>query len=242
MVEIQHDKTTLTVGICDDENSIHGMVEQMMCDYSHNNNFCINTVHYYSAKELLTSYDELDCLLLDIEMPEMDGIEAAFRLREKGVEYKIIMLTGRTERFKEAFEIRAFRFVSKPVDIKELYRAIDAVRQRLIGRNIIHVYRDGVKYEIVEKDVLFFEAKGSITLIYTINNEYRSEESLMSWMSILDDRLFYQCHKSYIVNMGKILKLEKKTIIMSNGEKVAVSKRRCKSLQQAFMEFDTKRR
>ena len=112
----------------------------------------------------------------------------------------------------------------------------------MIGTNRLTVYRDGMQYEIVEKDVLFFEADGSTTLIYTINNEYRSEKSLTAWMSILDDRLFYQCHKSYIVNMGKIDKIEKNTIIMGNGDKVAVSRRQYKLLLREFMEFDTKRR
>lgn len=234
--------STLVIGLCDDEQTTHEVVGSMLSDYAHHNDVGLKVVHYYSAKELIEADDELDFLLLDIEMPEMDGIEAAYKLRTKGVEYKIIMLTARIERFKEAFEISAFRFVSKPVDKNELFRAIDDIRNRLIGTNKITVYRDGMQYEIMEKDILFLEADGSTTLIYTYNCEYRSERSLSSWMSTLDDRLFYQCHKSYIVNMGKIDKIEKRTIIMNNGNKVAVSRRQYKFLLQAYMKFDTERR
>ena len=61
-------------------------------------------LHYHSAKQLLDEKDELDVLLLDIEMPEMDEIEADYQLREQNVEYKIIMLTAREECYKEAFK------------------------------------------------------------------------------------------------------------------------------------------
>lgn len=241
-MESQYEKITLVVGLCDDEQHIHDTVEEMLSDYSEDNNIVFNIVHYYGAEQLVSASDRLDFLLLDIEMPEMDGIEAASELRRMGVDYKIIMLTAKIERFKEAFEISAFRFVSKPINRKELYRAIDDVRQRLIGTNLITVYRNGIQYELIEKDVLFIEAGGSETLVYTSYYEYRSEKSLASWISVLDNRLFFQCHKSFIVNMGKIDKIEKNNVILINGDKVAVSRRLYKPLLQTFMEFDTKRR
>ena len=125
---VRHDENVLAVGLCDDESHTHDTINTMLLAYSEINDIRFNIVHYYSAQELLTADDKLDFLLLDIDMPEMDGIEAASRLRKKGVEYKIVMLTGKIERFKEAFEISAFRFVSKPINVKELYRAIDDVR------------------------------------------------------------------------------------------------------------------
>lgn len=71
--------------------------------------------HIYSAQELLSFQKEIDFLLLDIDMPKMDGIAAARILNARGIDYKIVMLTSKSERFKEAFRIGAFRFVTKPV-------------------------------------------------------------------------------------------------------------------------------
>ena len=232
----------MKIALCDDEQHIHDIVGDMISDYTNGAGVFAELSHYHSADELLYADSEFDCILLDIDMPGMDGIELARKLKERGCDSKIVMLTGRVDRFKEAFIINAFRFVSKPVDDKELYNALDDVRKQLAGNNTIKVFRDGISYEIAEKDVSFFEADGSATLIFTNDSEYRSEKSLSEWMSILDNNLFFQCHKSFIVNLGKIERIDKVVAIMNNGDKVSVSRRRHKALLYTYMEYDTKRR
>ena len=236
------DKISLIIGLCDDESNIHDTIDKMLADYADVNDININVIHYMSAKELLDANDQLDFLLLDIDMPETDGIEAAHKLRDRGIEYKIIMLTAREDRYREAFKIQAFRFVPKPIDKDELYDAINDVREHLVGISKVCVFRDGVSYEIIQRDILYVEADRYATLIFTNGMEYRSEQSLAAWLKVLDDRVFFQCHKSFIVNMGKIEQIEKNVIHMVNGDKVAVSRRLHTPLMHAYMEYDTRRR
>ena len=115
-MNIHKDKVNLIIGLCDDEMNTHNRVEKMLDDYADMHDLNIRLIHYVSAKELLDAKDDLDFLLLDIDMPEMDGIEAAHKLRDWGIDYKIIMLTAREDRYREAFKIRAFRFVPKPIE------------------------------------------------------------------------------------------------------------------------------
>lgn len=232
----------LKIAICDDEQHIHDIVEKMLSLYSEKNHIVMDIVHYISAKQLLEEKEELDILLLDIEMPEMDGIEAALKLRDWEMEYKIIMLTAREDRYRDAFKIGAFRFVPKPVDKLELYKAIDDVREHLVGLEKVTVFRDGISYQIIQKDILYVEADRSASLIFTSHVEYRSERSLAAWLAILDDRVFFQSHRSYIVNMGKIETIDKNVIRLMNGDKVAVSKRLRIPLLHAYMMYDTRRR
>lgn len=236
------DKTNLIIGLCDDELSIHKMVEKLLTYYADMHDINISIIHYASAKDLLASKEEPDFLLLDIDMPEMDGIEAAKKLHYRGIQYKIIMLTAREDRYRDAFKIQAFRFVPKPIEEVELYDAIDDVREHLVGISKICVFRDGISYEITQRDIFYVEADKSATLIFTRDKEYRSEQSLVSWISVLDDRVFFQCHKSFVVNMGKIEQIEKNVILMVNGDKVAVSRRLHTPLMHAYMEYDTRRR
>ena len=62
------------VGICDDEMHIHDAIKEMLNEYSAANGIAVKLFHYFSAKELLEANDRLSVLLLDIEMPEIDGI------------------------------------------------------------------------------------------------------------------------------------------------------------------------
>jgi DNA-binding LytR/AlgR family response regulator len=232
------DKVSLLAGLCDDEQYAHDMVEKMLSEYIKTNNVDIQLIHYNSAKQLLENKDKLDFLLLDIEMPEMDGIEAGYRLRDWNIDYKIIMLTAREDRYREAFKIGAFRFVSKPIDKIELYNAIDDVREHMIAFHNVTVYRDGIPYDIRLRDISYIEADRSATLIFTNECEFRSEYSLVMWKDILDDRIFFQCHKSFIVNMGKIEDIQSNVIQLANGDKVSVSRRLRTPLLHAYMEYD----
>ena len=114
----------IRIGICDDSEFAHDIVEGYTKEYCQKNGIDIEVIHYYSGKDLLNSKDDLDGLLLDIVMPDMDGIEVGRQLKDRGVPYKVIMLTVRQDIFKEAFKINAFRFVSKPVEQKEFDEAI----------------------------------------------------------------------------------------------------------------------
>jgi len=241
-MEHLNEKTSLVIGLCDDEKYIYDMVATLLACYAKKNHIAYRLIYYESAKRLLEAGDELDLLLLDIEMPEMDGIDAAFKLRDRGTDYKIIMLTAREDRYRDAFKINAFRFIPKPVEEKEFYKVMDDVREHLVGLTKVTVFRDGVPFEIVQRDIIYVEAYRSATLIFTRDSEYRSEQSLAAWMELLDNRVFFRCHKSYIVNMGRIEKIGKDTASLVTGDKVKVSRRLKTSLLHAFMVYDTSRR
>lgn len=237
---MQSGKESLVIGLCDDEEHAYAVVRDILKCYEKELGIAIRLRYYNSAKQLLEKKDELDFLLLDIEMPEMDGIEAGFKLRDRNVAYKIIMLTAREDRFREAFKIGAFRFVSKPIEKTELYEAIDDVREHMAGFKKVTVFRDGVAYEIPQKDILYIEADRSATLIFTNNLEFRSECTLAGWKEILDERIFFQSHKSFIVNMSKIEEIQNNVIRLVNGDKVSVSRRLRNSLLNAYMLYDTR--
>jgi len=126
-------EVSVKAAICDDERHIHGTVQKLMDNYAKQQGISYKMHHIYSAQELLSFEEEIDFLLLDIDMPKMDGIEAARILNARGINYKIVMLTSKAERFKEAFKIGAFRFVTKPILAEEFFEAVDEVRERMTG-------------------------------------------------------------------------------------------------------------
>lgn len=232
----------LIIGICDDEQSIHSTVDFLMKEYEEKHHVCCRIVHFYSGNEVLKYENDLDVLLLDIEMPHMDGIETGERLRERGIAYKLIMLTGNKERFKEAFKIEAFRFVTKPVEMNEFFEAMDSARESLLGGNMVSVLRDGVIFEIMQKNITYIEGNKTTTNVYTKSMEYKSSLSLGEWMKQLENKLFFQCHKSYIVNLSMIEDIGEDRAILITREQVQIARRRRTELLQAFMEYDTRYR
>ena len=222
----------LVVGICDDEYYVHSIIMETLNANAQNMGLRFSFLHFYSAYGLLSAEETMDCLLLDIDMSVTDGIEAARQLNRRGMLYKIIIITSKTERFKEGFEIGAFRFVTKPISDRELCKAIEDVHKCRIGVDKIQVYRDGISYNIMQKDILFIMA----------NNSSRSGLSLIKWEALLDARLFYKCHKSYLLNLGAISDIKNKYAILKSGDKVEISRRKMKEIFIKYMEYDTKYR
>lgn len=229
----------MKIGICDDEKFVHEEVAELIQIFCKKYHEKYSLFSFTSAEQLLKSTEKLDCLLLDIQMPGLDGISAAKLLRKKGKNYPIIMLTSRDDRFKEAFEIGAFRFVTKPIEREELFRSLEAFQIQNIKNAEIEAYWERRSYRLKVGDILYITSCKSHSLIYSRKKEYRSEYSLKQWMERLDSRLFFQCHKSYIVNLSMIDTIESGRVSLVDGEKILVSRREQTALRKAYMQYDT---
>ena len=231
----------LYIALCDDEKYVHERNDKMVKKYFTEKNCEYGMVHFFSAKELLESEEKFNVLLLDINMPDMDGIEAAQRLADQGRQYKIIIITGKPERFKEAFKIGAYRFVTKPVDKDEFNEALDDVTKSLMGYCKVQVRFQKSLCQVFQFDIDYIEACGDYVKIYIDNKIFESDRTLKSWKYELDERLFIDCHKSYIVNLGKVKQVCKNKLVLKNGKEVLVSRRRHSDVIQKFMEYDINR-
>lgn len=237
-------KEKLRIGICDDIEVVHDTMKKLIYTYAQENDFTVEVMSYISGVDLIKSQDisRLDVLFLDIEMPGLDGVETAYRLRQISNHCKIVMLTGRVERFKEAFEIGAFRFVTKPIEEREVFKVMDALRNCIMGNKKISLKLNAQKCAILEKDIMYVMIDKWAACICTETYDFRDEHSLDWWEQKLDNRLFFRCHKSYIVNMSKIVEFGAKDVLLITGERIPVAKRRMKELELHYMEYDAKYR
>jgi len=230
------------IGICEDEKCIHDLVKEMLDQYAKKRNIEYKVLDFFSGTELLESTQEMDMLFLDIVMPEPDGIETARRLNQRGISYKIVLLTGNPDYFKEGYKIGAFRFVTKPIEEQEFFEALDDATGCMLGRSMVTVYRNRMPYRMQEKEIYYVMAEGAQTIICTKNESFRSEKSLKEWEEKLDQRLFVKCHRSFLVNLSKILHIEKDYICLCRDYRVSLSRRQRKSVEKAFMMYDIRYR
>ena len=182
----------ISIGVCDDENSVHTVIDDYLKKYSDSKKIPLCTLHFKSANQLLNNKEHLDVLFLDIEMPDMDGIEAGRILREHGKNYKIIMLTGRLDRMRDAFQIEPSHFIDKPIEEEALTEALNRVIFSIRSLREVCVFKDGIQYNLSQRDILYIEANKASSRIFTVKEEYRSENTLIEWETILDDKIFFR--------------------------------------------------
>ena len=225
----------LKVGICDDEPLIIEVMRRIILEIADKNAWEINIRCFESGKELL------EAVFLDIDMPELDGIETGKRIGKRNIDCKIIMATGRTDKFKEAFRIQAFRFVTKPFDEGEIEEALQAIFHTQIGMKVIELYEKRNSYQIPQKDISYITAyDGYSEFVVSGRNEsrlLRKECSLSELEQELSKELFFRVSRQYIVNLGKITEYAKGSIFIQ-GKKILVSRRRKKEFEQAYVEYD----
>lgn len=197
----------------------------------------VKILSFLDGKSAINQIHQLDILFLDIEMPDMDGIEVGRYFFKNNKECKIIMATGREDRFKESFKINAFRFVSKPYQIEEIEEALESCFRTFKGMSTIQLYENRVRYEIYQKDIIYIKAYDGYIEAQIGSRKMRKDCSLSHMENILDGELFFRISKSCIVNLMNI-DFYKNGKLNIKGKNMNVARRRRKDFEIAFQRYD----
>lgn len=223
----------IKIGICDDEiialKKLHKIISEGLKKIGVEGEISL----FQRGTDLLKQEKQLDILFLDVVMPGMNGFEVGEKLREQGNYCKIIMETQCAERYKEAFYINAFRFVTKPLESYEVKKALEDALYAIGGMGRIEVYKERVKYNISQRDIFYIEAIDSSVEFILEEGIFRKESSLEVLEKVLDKKLFYRISRQCIVNMAQIDKYEK-GIITINEKKKRISQRRKKNFDLKY--------
>lgn len=225
------------IGLCDDESIIMEILKRQIETVMKKVGIDFEIKTFSSGKKLLSTVNSFHLVFLDLQMPEIDGIELGRRIRMKNPKCKTIIATGQVERFKEAFHVNAFRFITKPFCQEEVEEAICSFLKGRMGRKKISVYQNRVLYDIEQRDITYLLAYGSYIEVATENGIFRKEISLSDAEELLDNRMFFRVHRKYIVNMEKI-EVYQDGNIWVNERKIEVARRKKREFEKKYMEFD----
>lgn len=224
----------INVAICDDENVICNKIKENLLAIRPNYNVTI----YHSGQELLDAQEIYDLIFLDIEMPEMNGMETAESLRKNNNDEYIIFLTSHTEFMPEAFKVKAFRFLNKPIEIEKFEEAVKEAEKEILNSVKIAIVVKGETKFVRIKDIVYFEAFGDGTYIHMKNEVWESNKPLKYWNEQMGNEHFFQTHKSYIVALRHINKVEENKVKFDCiGDTVLVSRRKNTQLKETLFAY-----
>jgi DNA-binding response OmpR family regulator len=172
--------------------------------------------------------NEYDCILLDLNLPKIDGITVAKKIREKGDNTPIIMVTARSQIYDklEGFDSGADDYITKPFDMKELVARINSLIKRsninqehLLEIEDMKIYPEKNLVKDGEKEIELSNKEMGI-LQYLVRNRGRiiSSEELLEhvWDSNID--MFTETVKTHIKTLRKKIDPEKKIIQTVRGK------------------------
>ncbi|MBQ8823542.1 MAG: response regulator transcription factor [Lachnospiraceae bacterium] len=162
-----------------------------------------------------------DVVFMDIDLGGDDGMECAKIMTELSPKVKIIFATAHSEYMANAFEIYAFDYLVKPFDMERVVRTLDRIRDQQGAAQMPDAVSRSEKYQgkllikgkeqswlVSVEDIIFIEKADGSTRIVTKSEEYKTALSLTDLEEKLDKEQFIRCHKSYIVNVSQITRME----------------------------------
>ena len=190
-----------------------------------------------------------DLVLLDIQMPVLDGFEVVRRL--SGPLPAIVFVTAFSEHALRAFEVGAADYLLKPVRAERLRQAVERARPspesvRRIADTLNAdrpaaskiVARKGRDYYLLDHDEIYaFQADGELVWALTDSERYLATETLKALEDRLGDTGFRRVHRGALVNLGKVRKLtsissHRWLLTLSNGVQLTVSKRQAPAIRE----------
>ena len=217
----------LKIAICDDDASQREYLTEAVSDWAKKNRHLANIRQYMDAKSFLFDYLEdkgFDILLLDIEMPEMNGIELAKTVRRENSTVQIVFITGFYEYFSDGFDVSALHYLIKPADERKLFTVLDkAVDNRAYRqRSVLLVTADG-EVKVSLADILYIESENVYIIVHTVHGDYRTRMALTKFMEQLDET-FFKVHRSFVVGLKYIKKITRTEVVMTNGASIPISR------------------
>ncbi len=212
------------IAICDDEALDLADLHSILRQYDLKKQFHISA--FSSAAELLQSAKDVsyDIAILDIEMPSPNGYEAALELAKQPSPPLILFATNSMDYTIRGYGL-AFRYIPKPLTLEKLSPALDAaVREIYADRFAFSV--DGVSHVLPMKDIYYIEVYNHVTTLHTMDDEYSLRATIKELLPRLPQGYFGMPQQSYIVNFTHIKTATTQEVVLTNGVRIPVSRRR----------------
>ena len=162
--------------------------------------------------------EHVDIIFLDVQMPEMTGMEFIQTLDD---DFQVILITSAEKYAVEAFERSVTDYLVKPIEYPRFLQAahkaknnIEIIRKHLDERKEIYVRSESKLVRINLEDILFVEALADYVIIKTNAKQYIVHYTMKGIESRLPVKYFARTHRSYIVNLDKIEALEDNSVLI----------------------------
>lgn len=227
----------MRIAVCDDEpcvlNEIADRVESYCTDWG-------EVSRYTDSRQLLADSTKtvFDVLLLDIEMPELDGMALAEKIREENPYAAIVFITNKEDCVFRAYRYGTFRFIRKAYLDEELEAAMEDLKAWFDAKSesIVLQRADGQCAQRIQ-DIRYIEVQGHTVTVNCAEEAYQAAGTMKDFDKALSEKGFIRIHKSYLVNYRYIYLVGTKDVQLTDGSLLPLSRNRIRETQTKLQIF-----
>ena len=233
----------IKIAICDDEKNIRNYLMSLIREQ----NAECEITEYASADEYLSSGLEHDLLFLDIELKGsasgMDGMGMARQIRGMG-EIKqpvIIFVTGYEKYVYDAFDVDAFQYLVKPVNEQKFAEVFSRAQDKILSeaeqkKKTLVIQYAGANKAIPLDNIYYMESQSHKIVLYTKDGKVEYYAKIGELEEELQGQ-FCRIHKGYLVNLSCVDEYSRTEIMLTNGDKLPLSKYKYEDFVKAYLRF-----
>ncbi|MFR7716612.1 MAG: LytR/AlgR family response regulator transcription factor [Clostridium sp.] len=233
------------IAICDDSKQERQILAALFKRYQELHATPLQIHIFQNGFSLLDAIDQgkrFDITILDILMPGENGIEIARNIRASGTDTEIIFLTSSPEYAVDSYEVKAQNYLLKPVTEEKFFASIDSILAELDKKDTASfiIYTTEKQYSRIRVSSLVY---GEVThRTITLHLADQTMISAVMTFTEFQDILkaypdFIYPHRSYAVNMNYIQYVTKSDIILTDGQKIPLSRNNYTKISEQFLNF-----
>ena len=233
------------IAICDDSKQERQILAALFKRYQELHATPLQIHIFQNGFSLLDAIDQgkrFDITILDILMPGENGIEIARNIRASGTDTEIIFLTSSPDYAVDSYEVKAQNYLLKPVTEEKFFASIDSILAELDEKDTASfiIYTTEKQYSRIRVSSLVY---GEVThRTITLHLADQTMISAVMTFTEFQDILkaypdFIYPHRSYAVNMNYIQYVTKSDIILTDGQKIPLSRNNYTKISEQFLNF-----
>lgn len=234
----------LNIAICDDDEAAIEYLKSCITHFYFAFDVEVSISTFTSGRTFLDSYTEkgqYQLIFMDVEMPELNGLDTASILRSTIDRYALLVFVSNyPEYMQKSFTVRAFYYLTKPYtteDVEEVLKnAINEIEQSHTIYSIVSTTEGETTIYI--QDLLYIEVENSDTqtLLFHLTNHTISVRGTISyWKETLASQHFYKCYRSILLNLKHVHYFEDKFVVLDNQERIPLSRNARRELLSIYM-------
>ena len=228
----------IRIGVCDDSREFLLGIKQMLSNREGLlHNVCVELFSSGDALLLSARREPFDIVILDMIMPQRNGIELARQLRRFDSAVRIVFLTSSSEFAVESYSVKASDYILKPVTRERLLESINSLMaETAAAREFITVKGRYSSHTIPMSRIEYAEAQGKTVVFNTVEGKsIETAEPLYAFDGHLcKENGFMKCHRSYIVNVAHIERYTGTDITMRSGARIPIARSCRKGFEELY--------